>query len=103
MKYRKRPVIVDAVQFRRDHFSDIQKFTDGKATNFRIERCPNGKAYCDISTLEGVMTATERDFIIKGVKGEFYPCKEDVFLQTYEPVIQGTPKDLLHYPAGMED
>jgi mRNA degradation ribonuclease J1/J2 len=40
-----------------------------------------------IHTLEGVMTAIEGDFIIKGVKGEFYPCKPDIFEQTYEQVV----------------
>lgn len=41
---------------------------------------------CQIKTLEGVMTADKGDWIIKGVKGEFYPCKPDIFEATYEPV-----------------
>jgi hypothetical protein len=39
-----------------------------------------------ISTLEGIMTASTEDFIVKGIKGEFYPCKPDVFKLTYEPI-----------------
>jgi hypothetical protein len=42
--------------------------------------------YWQINTLEGVMTAKPFDYIIKGVKGEFYPCKPDIFEQTYEKV-----------------
>lgn len=86
MKYRKKPVVIEAVQFRRDCFEDVKAFTNGKAKNFRTERRPDGKSYCEIETLEGVMTATEGDYIIKGVKGELYPCKPDIFEKTYEPV-----------------
>jgi hypothetical protein len=45
----------------------------------------NGDSELYIDTLEGTMTASEGDFIIKGVKGEFYPCKPDIFAATYDP------------------
>ena len=83
-KYRKKPVVIEAIQFRRDCFEDINKFAEGNVINFRTERCINGKSYCEIKTLEGIMTATEGDYIIKGVNGEFYPCKPDIFEKTYE-------------------
>lgn len=86
MKYRKKPVEIEAIQFTRDCFENIRIFTNGKASKFITERRPNGKSYCKIETLEGVMTATEGDFIIKGVNGEFYPCKPDIFEKTYEPI-----------------
>ena len=86
MKYRKKPVVIDAVQFTRDNFEDIKGFAGAAATYFRTERCLNGKAYCSIQTLEGNMTATEGDYIIKGVNGEFYPCKPDIFEKTYDAV-----------------
>ena len=86
MKYRKKPVEIEAIQFTRDNFDEIVKFTNGKAENFTIERCLNGKCFCEIPTLEGVMTANEKDYIIKGVNGEFYPCKSDIFEKTYEKV-----------------
>lgn len=86
MKYRKKPVVIDAVQFKRDKFKEIEDFTQGKATYFRAERHTGGKAYCSIETLEGNMTATEGDYIIKGISGEFYPCKPDIFKKTYELV-----------------
>ncbi|AEA86229.1 hypothetical protein phi9O_gp5 [Clostridium phage phiCP9O] len=87
MKYRKKPVVVEAVKFTRDCFEEIKEFTNGKAYNFRTEKTINGKSYCDIKTLEGVITATEGDYIIKGIKGEFYPCKPDIFEKTYEEVV----------------
>ena len=86
MKYRKKPIEIEAIQFKRDCFEDINEFTEGNATNFRTEKCINGKSYCEIKTLGGLMTATEGDYIIKGVNGEFYPCKPDIFEKTYEPV-----------------
>lgn len=83
-RYRKKPIVINAIQFKRDCFEDIRKFTNGKAKNFRTERCLNGKSYCDIETLEGVHIATEGDYIIEGIKGEFYPCKPYIFKKTYE-------------------
>ena len=83
-KYIKKPVIIEAVQFTRNNFKEIEEFTNGKAYNFRTERCINGKSYCDVDTLENVTTATEEDFIIKGNKGEFYICKPYIFKSVYE-------------------
>lgn len=59
MKYRKRPVVIEAYQ------TDVPM---------------------DIETLEGTMHASVGDYIITGVKGEQYPCKPDVFIETYEPM-----------------
>lgn len=86
MKYRKLPVEIEAIRFNRDSFEEIKKFTNGKAHDFITERRINGKSYCSIDTLEGVHTVTEGDYIIKGVNGEFYPCKPDIFKKTYEKV-----------------
>ena len=86
MKYRKKPVVIEAIKFTRNNFEEVKKFTEGKAIGFRTERHIGGKCYCEIATLEGFITATEGDYIIKGVKGEFYPCKPDIFEQTYEKV-----------------
>lgn len=85
-KYRKKPVVIEAIQFKRDCFEDVKNFVGENVVNFRTERCINGKSYCDIETLEGTMTATEGDYIIKGVNGEFYPCKPNIFEKTYEEV-----------------
>lgn len=90
-KYKKKPVEIEAIQFLRDNIFEIEEFTFGKAKNFCIPNkiCSdniNKIATCEIETLEGVMKAVEGDYIIKGVKGEFYPCKADIFNETYELV-----------------
>lgn len=76
MKYRKKPVIIDAVQF--INSTDIHEFCGNSV------REPIGKDYLEITTLEGIMIAQKGDWIIKGIKGEFYPCKPDIFEATYE-------------------
>lgn len=90
MKYRKKPVVIDAVQFNGRNVGEIEVFIGNKLKTriFSDAAYEAGVAAplfeIDIETLEGVMTALPNDYIIKGVKGEFYPCKPDVFEQTYE-------------------
>lgn len=81
-KFRKKPVVIDAVQFT-GNFDEAEAFVGGDA-EFR-----NGELI--IATLEGPLHASPGDWIIKGIKGEFYPCKPDVFEKTYEPVEQAKP------------
>lgn len=79
MRFRKKPVIIDAVQFTGRNHAEMINFTDGKAffeDSYRLI----------IKTLEGEMLASDGDWIIKGVKGEFYPCKPDIFEQSYDKV-----------------
>lgn len=79
-KYRKLPVVIDAVQFGNDIDSIIELTLDSdRAITF------NGDTL-SIKTLEGTMTANKGDYIIKGVKGEIYPCKADIFVATYVEV-----------------
>ena len=84
MKFRKKPVEIEAIQFTRLNWEEIQQFTNNTAHTLVIERRINGKCTCVIPTLEGEHIASENDYIIRGVKGEFYPCKPDVFKLTYE-------------------
>lgn len=91
MKYRKKPVVIEAVQLRWDNWSEMCEhagvglMVDGKPEG---QYGPDGKMISlAIPTLEGVMIATENDWIIRGVKGELYPCKPDIFEATYEKVI----------------
>jgi len=79
-KYRKKPVVIEAVQFNGRNSADIHEFCGDKV------REPVGKDYLEIETLEGIHIASPGDYIIKGIKGEFYPCKPDIFEQTYEKV-----------------
>jgi hypothetical protein len=81
-KFRKKPVVIEAVLNSADlKPADLHALTGSFNDRLRIEgRC------IFIETLEGVMKADEGDWIIKGVKGEFYPCKPDIFEATYERV-----------------
>lgn len=92
-RYRKKPVVVEAIRFTRSNFHIVSEFTGGKADYLTIERCPNGRCYCLVETLEGNMVANEGDYIIKGVHGEFYPCKPDIFEKTHE--LESTAADVV--------
>lgn len=87
MKFRKKPVVVEAMQFT----------MGSKDRVFNFVSCNRNAAYKDgapvlqIQTLEGVMTAEIGDWVIRGVKGEFYPCKPDIFAVTYESVEEVKP------------
>jgi len=85
MKYRKKPVEIEAVQFidTPERVYEIAEFIGG---DIRVNYEDKDNPYIPIETLEGTMKASVGDYIIKGVKGEYYPCKPDVFTQTYEPV-----------------
>lgn len=90
MKYRKKPVIIEAIQFEdnSDRIIEIHEFMGGDTTRVNYEDKDN--PYLKIETLEGIMKASVGDYIIKGVNGEFYPCKPDIFEKTYERVIDET-------------
>ena len=77
-KYRKKPVVVEAVQWTGNNW--------GELTDFMHDAYGVEGQKITIVTLEGTMTADVGDWIIKGVKGEFYPCKPDIFEATYEEV-----------------
>lgn len=101
MKFRKKPVVIDAIRWlgtERCLTEDVLPFiADGHADFEHLPRAPddphvhNGIGFTPpdgnlfIPTLEGTMTASPGDWIIRGVKGEFYPCKPDIFEATYEP------------------
>jgi len=80
-RYRKKPVVIDAVQWTGYNWQQVKRF------------CPTAMlrtgGSIEIPTLEGVMQAQRGDWIIKGVKGELYPCKPDVFEATYEAIDAG--------------
>lgn len=93
MKYRKKPVVIEAFRMgidnRPDWFQD--KVSENEIVTYRVPEDENNedpfefsRTYCVIKTLEGMMRGEYGDYIIKGVKGEIYPCKPDVFEETYE-------------------
>lgn len=86
LNFRKKPVVIQAVQFdgSSSGIGEIKAWMqtgEHKRGEVRTQDC--GRVL-EIETLEGVMTAQPMDWIIKGVKGEFYPCKPDIFAATYE-------------------
>ena len=97
-QWRKKPVVIEAIQHDGTHDRTQQIIEWMNASNPRFD--PNDSATWTVSgyygtltikTLEGEMTASKGDWIIRGVKGEFYPCKPDIFAATYEPAHVPTP------------
>lgn len=91
MKYRKKPVVIEAVQFTESSTPgrgyEVAAWCGGRFnTDVKPSDHTDVRYSISIPTLEGVMTANEGDWIIRGVQGEFYPCKPDIFEATYEPV-----------------
>lgn len=86
-KFRKIPVEIEAVQYDGTNGGEIERFVNGDIGMIggTLDYDPIGNDYF-IKTLEGKMTVRKDDYIIKGVKGEFYPCKPDIFHKTYEQV-----------------
>lgn len=83
MKYRKKPVVIEAVQWNGVEVSEFTEWIREALDNGTVTR------YADkvvIHTLEGDMLAEPNDFIIRGVHGELYPCKPEIFEKTYEAV-----------------
>ena len=93
MKYRKKPVVIEAVQWTGKNHREMYGFLEGDTegyiqpygTNFYIDHSAVSGGLV-IKTLEGAHIASVGDFIIKGVKGELYPCKPDICAKTYESV-----------------
>lgn len=85
-KFRKKPVVIEAVQFTGRNVSEVHAFTGSKSTTSTHAHSAAPASSLTIETLEGIITASPGDWIIRGVKGEFYPCKPDIFAATYEPV-----------------
>ena len=76
--YRKKPVVIEAVQWTGNNFIEVDNFVSVPHETFPSQ------GIVRIPTLGGVMEAQKNDFIIKCVNGEFYPCKPDIFEKTYE-------------------
>jgi len=91
-KFRKKPVVIEAIQWT-GNLDDLPRIImELSVTDARL-MATDGK-HLDIKTLEGVMTAGVGDWIIRGVKGEIYPCKPDIFEATYEAAEENTKSSL---------
>jgi len=106
-KFKKKPVEIDAIQYTAPIYSNIIDFIESFGDNSReilVKVYDNINEHRDISnmggtshlairTLEGNMKISNGDWIIRGIKGEYYPCKHDIFIATYDAVI---PKDVIN-------
>ena len=81
-KFKKRPVVIEAVQLTKDNANELALWCGATLTIMNRSNF----FYVVIPTLEGSMCAHQNDWIIKGIKDEFYPCKPDIFELTYEKV-----------------
>ena len=95
MKYRKKPIVVDAYQYTKTSFSERRSWPEWLKELYNQKCMFDRTIYEDglpvftpilIKTLEGEIRVSENDWIIKGVKGELYPCKPDIFEKIYEKV-----------------
>lgn len=89
MKYRKKPVIIEAVQFNKEMLNNMFNQEQWLVDSYEIDVLYiTGNNELWVKTLEGDHHVSEGDYIIKGVKGEIYPCKPDIFVMTYEPAFE---------------
>ena len=85
MKFRKKPVVIEAIQWEGDN-KCLDKIRAFMRPNYPVRRTEAHSDYLIIHTLEGDHLANVGDWIIKGIKGELYPIKDDIFRETYEKV-----------------
>jgi len=90
MQYRKKPVVIEAIVWTGKNFDEAMNFMKNsgghKGAYEDAEELALKTKQLKINTLKGTMTASVGDYIIKGIKGEFYHCKPDIFESTYEKV-----------------
>lgn len=100
MKYRKKPVVVEAIQWTGKNLQELKNFV-GDSLEYDVMDAAweigKGPVIVNvrIQTLEGIHHASVGDFIIKGIRGEFYPCKPDIFAKTYESATLTPPNEPL--------
>lgn len=85
MKFRKKPIVIEAVQFTGSNLFECLRFmkmSEAVVNNLELHATDSPI----IHTLEGEMSTSVGDWIIRGIKGEFYPCKPDIFAATYDAV-----------------
>lgn len=91
--YRKKPVVIQAIEWTGDNFEELAKFMGCDTKDYFSQEgscrfyVSHGSKVLTIKTLEGDHRAIPGDYILRGVKGEFYPCRQDIFLETYETVV----------------
>lgn len=86
VRFRKIPVEIDAIQWTGGNLKDCIHFLGNSYGGYNADRTPNEKSEIKVLTLEGYHVASRGDWLIRGVHGEHYPCKPEIFEKTYEAV-----------------
>lgn len=97
-KFRKKPVVIEAFQMTESHMTDKSEWPGWLHAAWRKDMAEEGAVFARqayvpgcavyINTLEGSLLVNFNDYIIQGVQGELYPCKPDIFDETYDPVLE---------------
>lgn len=90
-QYRKQPVVIEALQYNGENAEAIVAWSGGKVRIAKHVDPTDADGSLQIETLEGTLIARKSDWIIQGVKGEFYPCQSEIFAATYSEVTDNTP------------
>lgn len=86
-KYISKPVIKEAIKLTRNHAEQVVDFIgESNIKGYNLGDFSEDSCYIDIMTMEGIITASEGDYIIKELDGEFYLCKSDIFENSYEEI-----------------
>ena len=102
-QYRKKPVVIEAIQFNGKNAEEIEQWSNNNVKSGPVSEDTLSRAYLEIETLEGTMTAQPNDYIIKGVSGEFYPCKPDIFEKTYDSEVTSFKERLVKEQEELSD
>ena len=94
LRFTKKPVTIEAIQWTGKNLREVITFTDGPSDNTEAYADLVARDGLKIYTLEGEMLANVGDWIIRGVKGEYYPCKPDIFEATYSPEVAPLTSDM---------
>ena len=92
-KYRKKPVVIDAIQWTGENLGQCKIFLGDSFAGALTEKRIGGKRDLLVQTLEGKVMASKGDYLIRGIQGEYYPCKPDIFSATYEAVAPPKPEE----------
>lgn len=88
-KFRKKPLVIEAVRWLGSNPNEVNAFVESHDPSALASVAWSANGDLMIITLEGTLHASIGDYIIRGVQGEFYPCKPDIFAETYEEVLDG--------------
>lgn len=91
-RFRKKPAEIDAWQITKESYKNGHLKALERVPVLSLFSSPEGDIFVEIETLEGTVVAKEGDWVVKGVEGEYYPCRNSIFLETYEEVVEEKPE-----------